>query len=1243
MIKFCAATVLSFIIFSTAFATNYDDAWKAINNKKYPEAILLLEKAIKDPATAADAYCTLLFLHTYQGREDEIKGMMDVIAASPDKNAYLYSMWFNGALLAPYSKKTAYQLQLLNSIEKEGTYNGSVKAAAHYGKAMHLVFSNDYQGGKKDWEQINSLQQWQLAGPFENLSGSGFNTIYGPLAATDSNTVFKGMNDIDLKWFTPPQSGNEAWVYCYPIMQQSAAIVYAQTFVYVPEDVKVVLNAGVNGSLKVWVNDAIILSEPKERVTELDYYKNYCQLKKGYNRILVQLGYTNTTIPNFIIRLTDEAMVPIKNSTNTKYVQPYTSATDMPSAISFKHFAETFFEKKIKNDSLNLVNYLLLSQTYLRDSRITEAREVMETALKIAPENPLLKFGLIQVLIKAGNRTLTLQEVDWLKENDPESYINYEMKIQTFITDEKYDEANTAIDTMMKLYGESESVLQSKAGVLGKLEKIDELVKLVNTGYQKYPSNASFVTMMFQVKKLIDKDNKAAIEVYEKYLTNNYETTVFQSLATEYKTQGNDSAYVTMIKKMMGMSVQDPEIVSILTKYYYEKQDYVKALFYAKKASAMAPSIGVYWHNIASVYEQMKDTAAAIKNFKQNIYYNRTDYDARKRLTALLNKKELYKLLPETDVYALIKKASISTTSDYTYLLDEKGTILYDEGTSEEYIDYVVKINSQKGIDDWKEVNVNYANSQTLLVEKSEVVKANGTKVTAERNDGSIVFTGLQMGDAIYIKYRLQNYAKGRLGRTFSDKFAFNSFVNSQLGRYTLIVPKAFVFNTKVINSSMEPTVKEVEDFKVYTWQMIDAPALKSEPLMPTLSDVAATLYISTIKSWADVAAWYSDIAYQDITGNYELDALYKEIFKDKIKENDYLKAKRIYDYIVTNIRYSSVSFRQSGYVPQDIAKIINTKLGDCKDLASLFVALTAKAGIKSELVLVDTRNNGLKDILLPSMDFNHCISLTHIDGKDYFVELTDGDLPFGSLPSNDIGALSLIIPGHGQKTTAELMPLMATNRAADKLIRRIKLMVTGNDIKMDVETKRYGSIISSWRNSYASLTAEKQKETYLETLSNANKNSIKLDTVSFIGLGGNGDSLIIKSKYTIKNEVVDAGSMKMIKIPFIDLVATLESLSADKRIYPLEYWSYENTDVYETYIDVEIPAGKKMLEYPADKVCSFKKSTYALKFVKRGNILRIIRKANLNRADIGTEDYAAFKNFFTNIVEAESKYIVFK
>lgn len=1245
MFKPLTACILALFAATLCYANDYDDAWAAIRKKDFKTAETLLTQATKNPSTALDAYLTLDFLHTYRNGEDEIKGLTDKIAESPDKSAYLYALWFNGSIVGQYGKKKEYQMDLINKIINDPSYNGTMQAAAHYVKSLHYIHSNDMNKTRQEWSAVGSVMDWQLTGPFENLSGSGFINQYGPLGNPAADASFKGLNNISVSWFAPSHLDKEGWIFTYPHIAKSSAVIFAQSFVYVPGDQNLMLNVGGNGAVRVWVNDGLVLSESNERVTELDYYKNQCTLKKGYNRVLVQLAYTDNSLPNFIVRFTDANGRPVPGLTATTQVQPYTKTADAAHTSSLKHFAEDVFEKKIAADSSNLVNYLLLCQTYLRDRRTTEARQLVEKALRRSPENPLLKFELIQCLLKSGNRTLMLQEVDWLKENDPDNFVNYQIKIQNLINEEKYTEALDELDKMTALYPEDENSLNTRITILAKLNKMDELLNLVDRAYNKYPDNETFLSMMYRVKKLVRKDAKGAMTMYEKFLRNNYNHTILNELASEYKDQGMNDKYLDLLKKQYDDHPYDPKIVNSLSKYYYEKRDYAHSLQYANEALLLAPYNGTYWENVGDIQDAMSKHDDAIASYKKTIYYDRTNYDARKKLNTLLQKPDLYKQLPETDVYALIKKTPVNKDYDYNYLLDEKGVIIYDEGASEEYITYAVKLNTQKGIDAWKELYLSYnENSQTIIVEKNEVVKANGSKVTAERNDDHVVFTGLEPGDAIYVRYRVQNYASGRMGREFVDKFIFNSFAPSATARYTLIAPKNYQFSSKVINSNMQPVVKDIEDFKIYTWEQKDLPALKSEPLMPPLNDVGAVLHISSLKNWSDVAGWYSDVSYQDLSENYELTALYNEIFAGTKGLNNFQKARLIYNYIVTNIRYSSVSFRQSGLVPQEVSKIISTRLGDCKDLSTLFVALATKAGIPAQLVLIDTRDNGGLDMILPSTEFNHCIAMANLDGKEYYIELTDGNLPFTSIPGNLQGALSLVIPPHGQKASSELKPLAPANRTTDRSVRVVNVVVTGKDEKITVQSKKFGSLSSSWREDYATLTPEKQKEEYEQAISNGNKNSIKLESVVFTGLDELKDSVGNNYTYTVKNEVVEAGSMNMIRVPFIDIVATLENFSADKRDFPVEYWDYENTDVYETVVNIQLPAGKKIIELPADQHYSFKGCQYSIRFVKTpdGGV-KVYRTAKLQRDNIVPADYEQFKKFFNDIVETESKYIVFK
>ena len=399
----------------------------------------------------------------------------------------------------------------------------------------------------------------------------------------------------------------------------------------------------------------------------------------------------------------------------------------------------------------------------------------------------------------------------------------------------------------------------------------------------------------------------------------------------------------------------------------------------------------------------------------------------------------------------------------YYYILDQKDVIIFPGGANEEYYTTILKITNDKGVDRYKESSISYSNSQSLLIEKAEVIKKNQSKIQGERNDNQVVFTNLEAGDIIVFKYRLQSYVYGRFAKEYWDEYYFNGQIYSAIARYNLLAPADEKINYTFTNSNIQPVIKDVENFKQYSWEMIKPEPLKNELLMPVLADVGAILHVSTIPSWKEIADWYSDISNNKAEEDFEIIALYKKLFPDGQKPmNQFQKAKIIYNYMQANIRYSSVSFRQSAFVPQRASTTVTTRLGDCKDLSSLFVTLAHMAGINAQMVLVDTRDNGEKEMSLPSVEFNHCIAKAVLDNKSYYIELTDNYLPFASLPNNLNGAEILEIPAANNTTgTPELQLLKAANRTRDVIKRIIEIKPTETDLNVSVKSIKYGNLSS--------------------------------------------------------------------------------------------------------------------------------------------------------------------------------------
>jgi transglutaminase-like putative cysteine protease/Tfp pilus assembly protein PilF len=1232
---------------------NYSQLWEALNKGDQAKATSLMKEAIQNKSVTADQFITNIYLKAYEGREGDVT---DFESSFYDKVSnpypYIYALWFNQGVLGSYGKKTyPHQVKLMEKLLTDTKAQGTLVAATQYQKAMHLLSSNEIEDANTAFSKVGNIRNWQYAGPFENLSHSGFYKNAGPLTHPESNAEFLSITNAKVKWFSPTIEANVGWTpVCYQINRRTATV-YAQTFVDAKEDQDILCNVGATGAVKVWMNDELILSEYKERVTELDSYTAKAQLKKGTNRILVQLSFTRSDFPNFIVRLTDSKFAPIPGLEGSNVYKPYNAVKESAAQpVLIPHFAEAFFKDKIATEPDNLVNYLLLSNVYMRSKKSLEARHVIETAMQKAPGNCLLRMKLIEVLIEEENRSMMLEEIEKLKKADPQSFIAMELDIKNDISNEKYDDASKKIVKREELYGEDETTLVYKISLLAKEKKYEDLVAAVLNGYKKYPQLESLLPMMYSIKKDINKDAKGALKVYESYLKNVFNSTVLKKYAKLLEEQGYNDKSMQQKQVLLKVAPYDPGELLSMSSYYYGVKQYDKSEQFVQKALELSPYNEYYWEQLGDIKSETKQTAEAIAAYEKSLLYEPNQYDVINKLRKLNGKSESYKLFSETDIDEVIKndKPANAKNTDYGFYIihEEKSVVMHPGGATEEYNLFMVKITNEKGIDKYKESSIGYSGSQELLIEKAEVIKASGAKIKGERNDNEIVFTNLEVGDVVVFKYRLQNYVYGRFAKEFWDKYHFGGQIYSAYAKYTVLMPEGQELKYFFSNGDLKPVIKQVENFKQYTWEMTALPPLKDEPLMPNNCDVAAVLHLSTLGAWNDIATWYQDLTSNTTEEDYEITSLFQTLLpaEQRKKLNQFEQARILYNYIEKNIRYSSVSFRQSAYVPQRASVTLNTRLGDCKDLSNLFLTLCRMAGIECQMVLVDTKDNGQKDMILPSLEFNHCITKVKLDSKDYYVELTDNYLPFASLPNSLTNALILEIPVRKTTAIADLKFLAGANKTKDYIKRKVEMKPVGTDMMVTVASVKYGNPSSTIRESYVNLDYDKQLIDMEKSVASSYKNNIKVTELKFQGLDQLSDSVTYQYTYKVKDEINEIGSMQTFKIAYPDVVASLNNFTADTRIYPIKYTNYEDVDVYETTVNVIAPTGKTFVELPANENLAFKNIKFSIdyKLANPGKLV-VTRKFISDRQQIAAEDYLAFKSFFEKIIKAEQKMIAIK
>jgi tetratricopeptide (TPR) repeat protein len=1231
-------------------SSNYNRLWDHIEKQEFTKAEQLITSGSIERDKAHDAYLTGIYLKAYRQAIDESSDFItSFYRQSVNPDPYVYALWFSPATLGPYGKKTKpHQIALIRALLENQKTFGTIRAGAHYQYGINYLFQNQFDSARMQYEQIGGIQNWQYVGPFENLSQSGIFKNYGPLENPDGKAGFSSLTHAKVKWFSPSNENPDGWIPFSNQIHHQTAVSYAQTFVTSSTDQVVLFNVGVTGAIRVWLNDAMILSETTERMTELDTYTVKCKLQKGVNRILVQMSYTQNAYPNFGLRITDLNYEPVAGIKGSNVFKPYTKTPQSP--VPIKHFAEDFFQKKIESEPRNPLNYLLLADVYLRSKKTTDARSLLEAALEISKDNNLLRSKLIEVLKKEDNQTALLEELDNIRRTDPTAPAILDIDILNSVNTQKYNEALELVSKYENIYGEDLKTLQTRIGILAKQKKVTEMVALTESTFQKYPDDSRLIPVMHAIHSEIHRNKEAGMKVFDDYLARHYNHPLLKQYLQLLDQEGKSKL---VAEKRIWMVTKFPFETSITVdnaQYHIKSKEYREAEDYLKKALDLSPYHEQAWELLGDVNREQNKKDEAIKAYQQSLQYDPNQYDVISKLRNLMGKPDAYKIVPQVIVDDIVAKdvppaTNLTSEAGYYVMEQDRSIVMHPGGATEEFDTYIVRITNENGIKEYKESTVSYSSSQNLFIEKYEVIKPSGAHIQGERNKNEIVFTNLEVGDIVVFQYRYQNFINGRFANDFWAKQFFQGSAYVAHSRYSLLLPASRKLNYLMTNSSMKPAISDVEDFRQYSWETTKQPAYNYEPYMPATVDVLPVLHISTLNSWSEISTWYADLINKTSEETFELTTAFQTLFsKDDLKTlTEFEKARRIYTYIQNNIRYSSVSFRQGAYRPQSASKTLSTRLGDCKDLSNLFMKLCEMAGIRTQMVLIDTGDNGEKDMVLPSLDFNHCIAKSLLDGKEYYIELTDRHLPFTSMPNNLIGALILEIPLKSDTKISELKILRTTTKSRDIAKADVVIRPSGNDVMVHTTQTKYGNPTSRVRNDFSNLSYDKQLIKLQEYIASQSKN-ISIDTLYFNDLESTIDSLTYTYRYSIKDEVSEIADLKTLKLIFPDLVATSNHFISQTREYPVNYNAYEDTDEYETTIRVELSKGQKFLDLPSDVTLSFKGMTYDLKYkVVNPELLLVTRKFTTNKSRVDVKDYISLKTFLDNIVKAEKRMIAFK
>jgi hypothetical protein len=217
------------------------------------------------------------------------------------------------------------------------------------------------------------------------------------------------------------------------------------------------------------------------------------------------------------------------------------------------------------------------------------------------------------------------------------------------------------------------------------------------------------------------------------------------------------------------------------------------------------------------------------------------------------------------------------------------------------------------------------------------------------------------------------------------------------------------------------------------------------EALRPPIRSLRAAVFVSTVQSWDVLAHWQNSL----ISDQFEIDAgiRKKTIEITRQAKTPMQKVRAIYEFVAKEIRYLDNDVGIFGKKPDKAVNIFENRYGDCKDKATLMIAMLKEVDIQAAYAGVRTFDRGPIFWEVPFAQTNHII--TYIPAQEGIEKplFLDGTSRFGNLhylPDRDQGLRALVLDGEGYKfVDTSLLPPEASSLKT-RLSARI---TTGNTL----------------------------------------------------------------------------------------------------------------------------------------------------------------------------------------------------
>lgn len=610
-------------------------------------------------------------------------------------------------------------------------------------------------------------------------------------------------------------------------------------------------------------------------------------------------------------------------------------------------------------------------------------------------------------------------------------------------------------------------------------------------------------------------------------------------------------------------------------------------------------------------------------------------------------KAELFRILadaPKATDYPNAAKATLLDAADVTVRADGSARIVTHQR---------IKVLNARGREQEAEIQLPYNGSyETLRLIQARTIRPDGSVVAVRPTDVrqgssegyddakvlSFSMPAVEPGCVIDYEYVTEQKTSPLPGHFWFQWYFQGGLDPVQKTRLTVTVPKSLKLARRLRNSTIEPTLRNTPDGSgvVYTWEQSKVPPLEIEPLMPPSERQLPKLTLSTVPSWQTVAEWYTKLAKERMQSDPSVAAMAKELTKNCRTDEE--KAKAIFYYVQEKTRYVAIELGISAYQPRAASRTLTVQYGDCKDMATLLVAMLRAVGLTADPVLLQANAPfPLKDELPTPHAFNHALCRVELAGKPYWLDATAQVCRFGDVPLADRGSEAFVV--RDGKGSFEKIPLATPDQATTDQRVAITLLPEGS-ARGTVTLSGNGDYELELRANLVVKTPDETKK-YLEALLSSIGVNPKLGPYQLSKVSDRDVSVTLTADALFPSWANVSGDLLIFKARADQTSPTFASpFTEESRLYPI-YQSQPR--LMRTTLTVALPSGYTVLYAPKNAQGESALGSYQRIVQNDGKTLTITLDVRDNQTTVPVSEYAAVRKYIESYLRTYNELVILK